>query len=491
MKVRVTPDLIMLSRGPDELLLANALNLKTLFVPRGRGYLQQFLKAIDRLGTVTAINAAFPQDAHLLRMLMDHHLVEPEAERPAEAPPDPVAVERGKRQRLKGMSVFLLLSQSCNLGCTYCLNGQISYQTGRNLMMRQDVAHRSIEQSLGRLAEGGQLEVVLFGGEPLLNWPLAQSTILHCEAVRQEKHPDKEVRYLLTSNLTFLPRDFMEWARKYRIGILCDVDGPPEIHDRMRPYKDGRPSHAIIANNIRRLSEAGLTVGLRATVTALNQDHLVDIARHHQEIGGAGSAFVPVCPINSDEEMLPDEMIPDPDRVAAGMVQVYQSKIWETPDIFPFAVFATTLVPGERIVAACGAPYGTAAVVGVEGDVYPCIYLVGIKRYYLGNMLKDDYPDENLLDRLMADLHVDLLDDCRICVWRYYCGGGCAIRRLTIRDNSRVTPKIANYCQKIYCEYMKRILEVLLWEKAEHAAQIWEQGLTAAKPPDGGSAVFC
>jgi uncharacterized protein len=491
MEIRVTPDLIMLSRGQDELLLANALNLKTLYIPRGRGYLQQFLKAVDRLGTVAAINATFPQDTHLLRMLMTHHLVEPVAGKPAMPPQDLVAMERTKRQRLKGMSVFLLLSQSCNLGCIYCLNGKISYQTGKNLKMREDVAHRSIERSLDRLAEGGRLEVVLFGGEPLLNWPLAQSTIRHCEAFRREKHPDKEVRYLLTSNLTFLPPDLIEWARKYRIGILCDVDGPPEIHDRLRPYKGGRPSHAVIAANIRRLSQAGLSVGLRATVTALNQDHLVDIARHHQEIGGVGSAFVPVCPINSDEEMLPDELIPDPDRVAAGMVQVLQSKIWKTPDIFPFAVFAAALVPGEHIVAACGAPYGTAAVVGVDGDVYPCIYLVGIKRFYLGNMLKNDYPDENLLDQLMANLHVDLLDDCRSCVWRYYCGGGCAIRRLTIRDNPKVTPKVADYCQKIYCEYMKRVLEVLLWEKAENAAQTWEQSLTATKPADGGSAVFC
>jgi len=36
------------------------------------------------------------------------------------------------------MSLYLLLSQSCNLGCIYCLNGKRTYRTGRNLQMAEE-----------------------------------------------------------------------------------------------------------------------------------------------------------------------------------------------------------------------------------------------------------------------------------------------------------------------------------------------------------------
>lgn len=490
MQVAVTKNLIMLARGAEELLLANAVDLKTLYIQRGRDYVKQFLDVANRLGTVAAIQEAFPQDVQLLDMLLAHGIMVEAGAEEGSSPGD-VLAEIAKRDRLKGMSVFLLLSQSCNLGCIYCLNGKMSYQTGKHLKMQPEVALQSVERSLKTLEPDGRLEVVFFGGEPLLNWPLAKEVILYGEKLRQERFPDKQIRYFLTSNLTFLPADFIDWAQKYQIGILCDVDGPPEIHNRCRPYKDGRPSHGVIVNNIRKLTEAGLAVGLRATITALNQDYLPDIARHHQEIGGAGCAFVPVCPINSDEELLPDELVPSPDRVIQGVAQVYHSKVWDTPDLFPFSTLATSLTPGERTVVACGAPYGTAAVVDVQGDVYPCIYLVGVKRFYVGNILHQDYPDQRLLDGLMASFHVDHLEDCRECVWRYYCGGGCPIRRMTIFTNPQATPKIINYCKQMYCDYTQKILELLLWERAEKTALALEEGEIQQQDKEPVTPAFC
>jgi uncharacterized protein len=468
-EIGITRNLISLERGDDELLLANSWHLRPLHIRKGRESVRRFLDAVGELGTEKKVLEAFPGDAALLAMLKDHRIVvgpEPEAEGPV-----PWVPRSGERWRNKeSISLYLLLSQSCNLGCVYCLNGKRTYAKEHRPKMRADVAFRSVERCLDALAGDGVLELVFFGGEPLLNWPLAKKTILHCEKLLAGVHRGKRIRYSVTSNLTRLPSDLVAWAKRHEIGFLCDVDGTADIHDRCRPYRSGAKSHARTTANIRRLVDAGLRVSLRSTVTSLNDARMVETAVHHKEIGGAASAFVPVNPVNSDEDMLAESLLPDTDRMIDGLERVYRSGVWDTPNLFPFSVYASKVSPGARAVTGCGAPYGNTPVVDVSGGVYPCIYLVGIEKYFLGNIAEAGCPDPEVLDRMERILHVDNIEECRGCPWRYLCGGGCPVGRLTVEGNPLVSPAALAYTRRVNCDYTKKILELLLWEKAGEAA---------------------
>ncbi|MBW2031934.1 MAG: SPASM domain-containing protein, partial [Deltaproteobacteria bacterium] len=76
----------------------------------------------------------------------------------------------------------------------------------------------------------------------------------------------------------------------------------------------------------------------------------------------------------------------------------------------------------------------------------------------------------DLVEWMIKTLQVDHIDECRGCSWRYICGGGCPVTRLTVLSNPDVTPEIAEYCSKINCNYNKKILELLFWELAEEAS---------------------
>ena len=117
----------------------------------------------------------------------------------------------------------------------------------------------------------------------------------------------------------------------------------------------------------------------------------------------------------------------------------------------------------------CGAPYGNTPVVDINGNVYPCIYLVGIKRFYMGNILEGSYPDNHILDWMMDFLHVDNTEECKRCAWRYICGGGCPVGKLTVFENPLATPNTLKYCNSIRCDYTKTIIELLLWDLAKEA----------------------
>ena len=67
-----------------------------------------------------------------------------------------------------GMSLYLLLSQDCNLGCIYCLNGKRTYRKSEQPMMPEAVAFAAVERCAARIKPGGFLEIAMFGGEPLL-----------------------------------------------------------------------------------------------------------------------------------------------------------------------------------------------------------------------------------------------------------------------------------------------------------------------------------
>jgi len=462
---QTSKNLIVLERGADELLLANSFHLRPLYVPRGRARIGQILTAAALGRTPAELQALFPGDAQLLRVLLDHHLL-PEPLLFGDGASGTACLPDSARPRLKNsITLYLLLGESCNLACIYCLNGPKTYGKDNRAGMSAAVAGRSIERCLEELAPGGTLAVAFFGGEPLLHWPLIKQAIRHCEEKLQPAHPDKRLEYHLTSNLTLHPGDLAAWVTRYDISIVCGIDGPPEIHDRVRPYPGGDPSHARSAATIRLLAQARARITLRATITAANQDHLAEVAAHHTRLGAVSSLFVPVRPINSDQDFFPEEILPDPDKVIASALELGREGLPGKKNFFPFNDFSGEIQPGVRHTVACAAPQGKNYVVRANGDVYPCIYLVGQEQYRVGHVAGP--WDHRPLDAMLQALHVDHREDCRECAWRYACGGGCPVMNLARLRGAAERPGVVRYSRRITCDLSRALLAQSLWRLAD------------------------
>ena len=466
--LHLTNNLISLERGTDELLLVNSFFMRPLYVARGKDRVKLVLREANGK-TQEEVEGLFPRDSGLVGMLLHHRIL---SDTPAEkeryddaqiaaaaaAPPAP-------KNR---MSVFLLVTESCNLRCVYCLNGAETYlKTSSGSRMSPDVAIASITACLDQLAPGGTLQVTFFGGEPLLNWPLVKEVIRRCEDELQPARGDKKIAYHLTSNLTICPPDLVEVVKKYRITVLSDIDGPPEIHDRCRPYLGGRASHAQSAETIRKIVDAGVSVALRTTVTSINQDCIAETAAHHKSLGASNCGFVPVCAVNSDRQYLPDALLPDPYRITAELIKLYRSRIWDRQTLFPFNEYVLKLRPGARQVHGCAAPAGLTPVIRASGDVYLCIYLVGQEKFRFGTTSRA--WDRRLSDELKVSLHVDSVRECRACPWRYACGGGCPVMKLAMLNGVEKNPKAEEYGRRINCDFTRAVLTELLWDTAEQA----------------------
>jgi uncharacterized protein len=106
--------------------------------------------------------------------------------------------------------------------------------------MNERVAVQAVQRHLDLLAPDGTLEIVFFGGEPLLNWPLAKKIIQICESKFKQSHGDRNWKYHFTTNLTILPKDLIDWAQRHQISFLVNIDGPEQIHNRTRPALNHR-----------------------------------------------------------------------------------------------------------------------------------------------------------------------------------------------------------------------------------------------------------
>lgn len=488
---KITNNLIQLDRGSDELLLANAYNLFPLYVRKGRDYIGSFVNYLQEMPRTRAhILKDYPDDEGLVDFFLNHNILISADTREIVCPN--IMLPDMNEHKTDGMSVYFLLTQSCNFSCIYCLNGCKTYKKNENLMMPKAVAFKALDTFAAKIKDNGRLEVVLFGGEPLLNWSLAKKIIVYCEESVKQKHPSLNLHYHATTNLGRLPNDFVKWAHDYKITVLCDVDGIKEVHNIHRPFKDGKPSFDKVCSHIKKLVTSGIPVSLRTTVTGMNEKHLLETTKLHKEIMGDSSAFVPVNLVNSDGDILPDNMIPSLDQLCVSAQELYNSKEWKLSNLFPFSTYSGNISPGHRSVVGCGAPYGNTPVVDVNGNIYPCIYLVGIPAYHIGNIIDGTYPQTKKLQAMADELHVDRRDDCKKCNWRYLCGGGCPVQQLIIKGREKeLTPKAQTYCERLNCDYTKKILTILLWDAAQKADEQFRSATTPMEGPVQRDARFC
>jgi uncharacterized protein len=82
-----------------------------------------------------------------------------------------------------------------------------------------------------------ELGVTLYGGEPLLAWPLIRAAVPEWrEAFRAAK---KRVRFSATTNGALLRPEVRTFFDAHDVGLLLSLDGPKRCHDTSRVLRDG------------------------------------------------------------------------------------------------------------------------------------------------------------------------------------------------------------------------------------------------------------
>lgn len=323
-------------------------------------------------------------------------------------------------------NIYLVISQGCNISCTYCYAKGGDFGKGLMLMSRA-----TMEKALERLLplSDGRCNISFFGGEPLLNFDLMKETVAYGKRLSGEL--GIELTYSITTNGTILNEEILAFFRKHITYTSVSLDGGPMANDTHRVSSDGGGTHALITENLKRFKDAGIPFGINATVSPETVHNLQVAVEYLNDLGARNLRVVPVIPQGSGRwrgEPL--------NRLLKGLTAVYKESINRLLDgkkpllAEHLYKIVSNLATSKKRSLPCAAGEGIVAV-AANGDVYPCDHFVGIEEFRMGNVFDDGiFSDERFyrVRNAVSKNSVEQREKCRECFAKDICGGECHAR---------------------------------------------------------------
>jgi uncharacterized protein len=344
----------------------------------------------------------------------------------------------------------------CNLACKYCYMG--CAKTTPITVMSYSILEK-VMVDLGALGLP-QLEFNWHGGEPLLAGMQFFDTALKF----QQKHlpPNCSVRNSLQTNGTLLNMDWVTFLDENSVGVGVSIDGPEDIHNFMRPCRNGLGSFSSVMKGISCLRKSkGNNRHIHAlpVISKRSLHHSDRIFSFFLDNNIFNFAFTPCFPKCDGlmENKIIDETHISAHEFATFMIAICSQ--WfgldnDRIEIRFLSEIAKMILGGQSTLcifqkSSCCAKFLT---IDALGNVYPCdCYMSG--KFVLGNITKTGIAQilasqnhERFSHRVRT-----LPKPCTRCTVFSICGGGCSYYRYFTNGTFEHT----NY----YCRGIKRIID--------------------------------
>jgi uncharacterized protein len=316
------------------------------------------------------------------------------------------------RRDPRNLGLTLVSSLGCNFDCPYCFEDKRPSKMSNDV---QDAVVRLLHDSMSGLEN---LDVTWMGGEPLIArdviWRLSRLMMSECDA------NGVDMRATIVTNGWYLTDEVSQLLAEHRVtNAQVTIDGPPDIHDRARPFVGGGSTFWTIVDNLEHATKH-LDVSVRVNVDSSNLHHVEELFKILVARGLAGRLNVSAAKlVNFD------------DNPATPMAN-YKNRCFTSPEFaevsLEFEAMATSYglttptLPSPK-PAACTAVHSNAVVVGSEGELYSCWDHIGTVSEAFGHISSYWDPSSKLHRWLSHDPTKDA--QCSTCIALPVCMGGC------------------------------------------------------------------
>jgi uncharacterized protein len=336
--------------------------------------------------------------------------------------------------------VFLgiIPTRACNLACRYCAFGA---SDAKPVVMEARLAEKAVDWMAAHIKERGlkNLDIHFFGGEPFFALDLIETVVARARAVAAKEGlvPGFEV----STNGFFSP-ECCQFVADHIDVVVLSFDGPENLQNLHRPSKGGDGSFRIVSRNAAMLAQSAAELNIRACVTQNSVASLDRMAEWFcQTFAPHSLCFEPLQPTPlSDRAGLHS---PDPWKFAQ-MVQK-ASRISSSrgiPTIYNSAAI------GRLRSTFC--PVGKdALIISPDGSVDACYLQAedwetsGLD-LHLGTFSPDGRLnlDPGAIERARKS-SADTAQ-CNTCFCRWYCAGGCHVKKHAPSENEKTNRE--NFC---------------------------------------------
>jgi len=324
------------------------------------------------------------------------------------------------------MLVILKPTHQCNMRCKYCF---IDNET-KNCQNMDIAFAKSIITKIRnylRIKKAKSVKIIFHGGEPLL-WDFDNYVQLFSFIERCLKNIDYKLS--IQTNLTLLSEKHIQLFKKYNVSIGFSLDGPAQINDAMRVYKNGRGTYDKIIEKVRYCKSINLRVSSIAILSRLNIGDIKALYDFFKE-NKLDFKLNPLFNFGEANKIF-DQFGITTTEYSNAMIKLFDYWI-EDPcsniTISNFSEIASNLVTKKPFLCIfkknCQLEFVSIAP---NGDVFPCGRFHSDDSFRLGNLHKESfravfqkkkhYGFENR-DKILIDT------DCKNCNYFNICSGGC------------------------------------------------------------------
>jgi len=343
------------------------------------------------------------------------------------------------------------------------------------------------------------IAISFFGGEPLLNFSLIKKVVPY--ARENANKANKKVSFNIVTNGTLLDDKNIHYFKENGVVVHVSFDGPKEIQDLQRPFKNGKGSydatlprlkkllsalpesrcHAVVydSSDIEQLRESLTAIGfseLHFMVPSTLSAEMPSASKgptsgeelpkcNGQALGtylGSNAAQkIPEVQVSTlDQQGVADrdhkDMMLRLETMADDLLAYIQQRDLRYFDKFArpyirnrYRRMLKQMITGTKIhFPDCGAGRKFMAV-SCEGQVYPCHRFVGMEELTVGDV------ENGTLDRdPYVEGDAEICDECKGCHAKYFCAGGCYYENFSA-TGSAFEPDTE------YCRLMKRMTELV------------------------------
>jgi uncharacterized protein len=316
-------------------------------------------------------------------------------------------------------ALTIVTSLGCNFDCPYCFEAKHPSLMDKDV---QDAVLQVVDDQLPRIHN---FDVMWFGGEPLVGkqslLALSDAFIARCDSVGVDYRAD------IATNGYLLDEETCSELRDRRVGHaqVC-LDGPPDVHNRMRPLAGGKNTFGQIVRNLHHAVKY-LEVSVRMNVDRHNFPHTEQLLQILADEGLAGKLTV-----------YPGQIMGlsyNPGAPSARLSHQCFTKAQFAQAEMEFTKLTARYGFGQAELpqptgAPCTAVRANELVVGSKGELYKCWESVGNEREVIGHIRDYQNPNGRLAKWLTYDPFSN--SECRSCIALPVCMGGCAHHAMDI-----------------------------------------------------------
>lgn len=332
----------------------------------------------------------------------------------------------------------IILSQRCNLACSYCFASKAHSQE----RMTEGMLFKIIDYIFSRNTGNKKRFEIIGGGEPLVEWDLCEKGITYIRSHSKEAHIG------ITTNATLFDDRKIAFLKENNVKISVSFEILPDIQDKQRGFQNPKISSFEKANyGINKLCANGFDIRFRTTITPLNVSRMAEMVRfsalHYPSVKRLH--FEPVSgEIENEVEFY----------------NLFTKNYFDAKAVSDEYEIRTSILNSiERCVSRfcnneqCFTPDGTIVSCHRVSSPRDSEY----ERFKIGTFSEEDVSVEHDKLAMINQLSVHAFKKCETCFAKWNCAGGCLYNRFTYTEEQLRSR--CDFTRTLLTTYLRNIIK--------------------------------